>query len=119
MGMERLIELLEIEGRKVQVPAPDAYLATLGDAAELVGIGVAEALRTEGLSVLSNFAGGNFKKQLKRADNSGARFALIIGDSELEQGVVGVKDLRSDTNQTSVARDDLGAYLKQALNQAH
>ncbi len=114
MGIERLIELLYLEGHPVEPNNPDAYVATLGADAELEGVRIAENLRDEGFRVLSNFGGGNFKKQLKRADQSGARFAIILGEDEIANKQVSIKDLRTDIGQSTIDISKLSEYLANA-----
>ncbi len=114
VGMERLVELLtqqdEAHGMR-----PQAYLVLLGEAAEKQGMTLAEQLRDTGVRIESNCGAGGLKVQLKRADRSGARFALILGDEEVKIGSVAVKDLRQAENQASVTQAALGDYLKQKL----
>lgn len=115
MGVERLILLIETLDK---VPAElartvDVYVATFGAAAELAALGLSERLRDEvpGLRLVVNAGGGSFKSQLKKADKSGALFALILGENELTQQVVAVKPLRNDDAQQTVAWDALSAHL--------
>jgi histidyl-tRNA synthetase len=63
-----------------------------------------------------NLGGGSFKSQLKRADKSGARLALILGEEEVAQNVAGLKPLRSDEDQSNVAVNALPAVLRERLN---
>jgi len=98
LGIERVLDLVQQSGRAPPPPVPDAY-AVIPDAAALpVAVQVSEALRTAGVAVLMHAAGtdsrGSMKAQFKRADASGARWALVFGGSELAQGVVAVKPLR-------------------------
>lgn len=115
MGVERLILLIETLNK---VPAElartvDVYVATFGAAAELAALGLSERLRDEmpGLRLVVNAGGGSFKSQLKKADKSGALFALILGEDELAQQIVAVKPLRHDDAQQTVAWDALSAHL--------
>lgn len=62
-----------------------------------------------------NLGGGSFKSQMKRADKSGAEFALILGEQELTDGCIGVKPMRSTDEQINVALEELAATLKQKL----
>jgi histidyl-tRNA synthetase len=94
LGIERLLLLLEELGLHGPSQAPDAYCVVASDAAAAKAIAVVEALREKGVSVLVHSGGGSFKSQLKKADASGARYALIFGDDEIAQGVVTVKSLR-------------------------
>jgi len=91
----------------------DVYLVLGGAAAEASGLQIAERLRDAlpGLRIETNCGGGSFKSQLKRADRSGARYAVILGDEELARGVVGLKSLREEAGQAEVAVADLAAEL--------
>ncbi len=100
LGVERVLELIKEQGVQVPQPAPDAY-AVIPDAALLpVAIQCIQALRLSGVSVQMHAPGnsadgmGSFKSQFKKADSSGARFALIFGSDELAAGQVAVKPLR-------------------------
>ncbi|MFG0380839.1 histidine--tRNA ligase [Pseudomonas sp. zbq_18] len=119
MGVERLVLLLEtLELLPAELNAPaDLYLCAFGDAAELAGLGLAERLRDAipGLRLLVNSGGGSFKSQFKKADKSGARYALILGEDELAARVVGCKPLRDDTQQQNIAWDALAAHLAACL----
>lgn len=119
MGVERLILLIETLDK---VPAElartvDVYVATFGEAAELAALGLSERLRDEvpNLRLVVNAGGGSFKSQLKKADKSGALFALILGEDELNQQVVAVKSLRSDEPQQTIAWDALSTHLATQL----
>jgi len=106
MGLERLIELL---GADVADSGLDAYLVAVGERAEAAAIGVAEDLRDRipSLRLRCHCGGGSFKSQFKKADRSGARIALVLGDAELDQGTIGIKPLREDAEQRTVALDAL------------
>ena len=113
IGMERLVELLgqQDDGRlKVY---PHAYIVMLGEVAEGQGIILGERLRDAGLRVECNGGGGGLKAQLKRADRSGARFALLVGEEEMRNRTVAVKDLRTNESQASVAQDIVADFLQQ------
>jgi histidyl-tRNA synthetase len=101
LGMERLVAMLEELALTAGARTPHLYLVLAGEAAERQGLVLAERLRDAwgGLRVLANCGGGSFKNQLKRADRSGAAFALILGDEEVAQGQVGIKPLRQDRPQ--------------------
>ena len=95
LGIERLLLLLQELKVKVPSAAPDVY-AVLPSAAELPrAMAVLEELRAAGLTVQMHAGGGSMKSQFKRADASGARFALVFGDDELARAEVGIKDLRN------------------------
>ena len=99
LGMERILELLKEQDRLPSQPSPDAY-AVVPDAMQLPRVmPVLRALREHGVSVLMHAGGAegsaSMKSQFKKADASGARFALIFGADELEQDAVAVKHLRA------------------------
>ncbi len=102
MGVERLLALLQDQGFQPPTLAPDAYVIHAGDAASAMAPQVAEALRDAGLSAVLHCGGGSFKSQMKKADGSGARFALIIGDDEAAAGQVSLKPLREGGEQVRV-----------------
>ncbi len=103
LGMERLLLLLQELGVPVPDTAPDAY-AVLPDSAALPQALVAlDALRRAGVAVLMHAGGGSLKAQFKKADASGARFALVFGADELARGQVALKPLR-DADAVQVLR---------------
>ena len=110
MGIERMILLLQDAAWK-GASAPLAYVVHAGDAAGTLAGRMSEMLRDAGIAVVMNAGGGSFKSQMKRADASGARYALLIGDDEAARGVVGVKPLRETAEQQEVAAADLPQYL--------
>ncbi len=116
-GIERLVELLkevsgEQGGHKV-----DLYLLMAGEKAESAGMALAELLRdrTPTLRLIANCGGGSFKAQMKRADKSGASIALILGDDEIERGVVTLKYLRLEKEQQQVEAAALPALIDDIL----
>jgi len=113
LGEERVVELMRLQGQAGAESAVDVYLALAGAAAERAGLQLAERLRDAlpGLRIEANCGGGSFKSQLKRADRSGARLALILGDDELARGVATLKPLREMTEQHQVPLDELPAAL--------
>ena len=122
MGIERLLLLIETLG---QVPESisrtiDVYLCAFGEQAELAGLKISEQLRDRlpNLRLAVNAGGGNFKNQFKKADKSGALFALILGDDELEKQQIGLKPLRGQGEQQNIAWDALAAHLETAIAQA-
>jgi histidyl-tRNA synthetase len=101
IGVERVILLLK--DAKIAAARPDAYVLRQGEAAQRHGARAAEALRDAGLSVVLHCGGGNFRSQMRRADASGARFAVIVGDEEAAAGAVSVKPLRREGPQVRVS----------------
>jgi histidyl-tRNA synthetase len=104
LGEERIVELMRLQQLVGNEAAPDVYLVLAGAAAEEAGLKLAETLRdaVAGLKVETNCGGGSFKSQLKRADRSGARYAVILGDDEVTRGVAAVKALREESGQREV-----------------
>jgi histidyl-tRNA synthetase len=92
-------------------------MVVVGAQAEAAALKLAERLRdaVPGLRLETLCGGGSFKSQLKRADKSGARFAIILGDSETDKRVVGLKSLRVETPQLEVSWDALAGELKKIL----
>jgi histidyl-tRNA synthetase len=113
LGEERIVELMRLQGLVDDDAAPDLYLVLVGAAAEAMGLGLAEKLRdaAPGLRIEVNCGGGSFKSQFKRADKSGARHALIVGDDEAARGVVQLKPLRGEAGQREVPIAALGEEL--------
>ncbi len=115
MGLERLILMLQaLELDKNVAPVVDLYVTSMGDSVEDYAREVGEQLREQLplLRVQSHCGGGNFKKQMKRADASGAAMALVLGENEMNEQQVSVKYLREDRPQVTMQRDDLVTYLK-------
>ena len=113
MGLERILLLLEEQ--KIETPnfAPNIYLVTQGENAERAGMKLTETLRDNlpYLRITNNCGGGSFKAQMKRADNSGAAYAIILGDNELTENIVSLKPLRDKSEQIQVSIDDLASHL--------
>jgi len=101
MGQERIVMLLQKQNLELPKDRPQIYLVLVGEQVEIPGFRLAEQLRDAwpGLAVQINLGGGSFKTQFKRADKSGAEFALVLGDDEAGRGVVAVKALRRDSAQ--------------------
>ena len=113
MGLERLIELM----KEAAQPAPrtlDVYLVRQGERAERYAEQLAEQLRDAGLSVALHCGGGSFKSQMKKADASGARYAVIIGDDEAQAQELTVKSLRTAAEQVRVKMEEAVGRLRQA-----
>jgi len=110
MGVERLIALMA--GAAAPGPWLDVYLVWSGTQAEEHAWRVAERLRDDGLNVFMHHGGGSFKSQMKRADGSGARFAVIVGDDEAQADEATLKPLREQREQARVRVTDLTALIK-------
>ncbi len=117
MGVERLISLLEESEAASQTADIHAYMVLVGEEPQRQGLLLAERLRDQipGLRLLTNCGGGSFKSQFKKADRSGAGYALVIGDDELSRGVAGVKPLRDNGEQQEIALDGLGDFFGDSL----
>lgn len=115
LGLERLVEIVIQQGARPETRGPSVYIAVLGQQAERAGMELAEQLRDRGIRALCNCGGGNLKSQLRRADKTGARFALLLGEDETRQDIVTVKDLRQESEQRQVSRTEIGDYLQQHL----
>ena len=104
LGEERIVELMRLQQRAGDETSADVYVVLGGEAAEAAGLVVAESLRDAlpGLRVEMNCGAGSFKSQLKRADRSGARYAVILGDEEVARGIAALKPLREDAGQVEV-----------------
>jgi len=117
MGIERFVALYEVCGGEAPATNADVYIAALGGGTLERAFALAEELRDSisGIQVEMNLGGGSFKSQMKRADKSGAEFALILGEQELADGCVGFKPMLSTDEQSSVALDDLAETLAKKL----
>ncbi|MDM1706888.1 histidine--tRNA ligase [Thiopseudomonas alkaliphila] len=120
MGIERLILLLETLGK---IPASlartvDVFVCAFGEQAELQALNLVEALRDQQpqLRILVNAGGGSFKSQFKKADRSGALYALVLGEDECAQQVVAIKPLRTESEQITVPWDQLSEHLAQQFS---
>ncbi len=117
MGIERLVALME--ELSVDIPAndPHAYLVMVGEDGSQRGMQLAEELRSAlpQLRLVTNCGGGSFKSQFKRADKSGAQVVLVLGEDELANNTIGVKDLRAGAEQETVAQSEIKDKLNQIL----
>ncbi|WP_016954983.1 histidine--tRNA ligase [Catenovulum agarivorans] len=118
MGLERLVLMLETLGLDKDVrKAVDVFVVMLGEQAELQAPAVIEQLRDSlpDTRIQLNCGGGNFKKQFKKADKSGADVALVFGEQEIIENKVTIKPLRSSEEQTTIEQAQLVDYLNKAL----
>lgn len=117
MGIERVVELLRQAGSVPAARHADAFLIVAGERAAAAGPALAETLR-ESLPHRRfelNLGGGGFKAQFRRAGQSGAPLAIILGDDELARGVVGLKPLRGEGGQSECALSELPSRVEAAL----
>jgi histidyl-tRNA synthetase len=120
LGIERVVELLAAEGIAVPETPPDVHLVTAGDAERRFGFKLAEQLRERlpGLKLSLGGPAAGFKAQLRRADKSGARYALIVGEAELQAGKVSFKPLRENQPQRLLTVDECIDVLRQTRTSA-
>jgi histidyl-tRNA synthetase len=118
MGIERLIAIMEEEGIGQGLGKPDIYMVLMGDKAVSEGFIIAEQLRNQlpDLKLQVNCGGGSFKSQFKKADKSGAQFALILGENELIQEVINLKPLRDKQEQKELRLAALSDSIQSLLN---
>ncbi len=117
LGIERLLLLLDALGLAAPASAPDAYAIVPSAAALPQAMVTIEALRAAGVAVLMHAGGGGMKAQFKRADASGARFAVIFGDDELAQGQVALKALRQpDAPQQARPLAEVASWAAELIN---
>jgi histidyl-tRNA synthetase len=114
LGLERIIELVRLDGWDGVAANPDVYVVCVGDAAVQRGFTTAERLRDRAPDLKVSMAppSAGFKAQLRRADKSGARFALIVGEDELAADKVSLKNLRTDEAQRLLTFDELVQALE-------
>ncbi|MBO8416148.1 MAG: histidine--tRNA ligase [Proteobacteria bacterium] len=120
LGMERLVLLLSTLGKIKAAPACDVYIVGAGEGVEIAQARTAMELRKAlpHVKITNHCGGGNFKKQFKRADKVGARAAVIIGESELANGTLTIKDLRNkDSEQQTVPVSGAAAVIAKILAQ--
>jgi histidyl-tRNA synthetase len=118
MGIERLVELMKVAGEPAEPNQCDVYMVHQGEAAQMQAFVLAERLRDAGLDVVLHCAAltgaGSFKSQMKKADGSGASFAVIIGDDEMANSTANVKAMRGEEGahqQATVAFDEVVDYI--------
>jgi histidyl-tRNA synthetase len=122
LGVERILELMREQHVALDESQCDVYVVHSGDETLASAVAAAEALRDAGLDVLMHCGGGSFKSQFRRADASGAAFAVIIGPDELARGEASLKWLRDEAagvaggRQESVSRSSLGDRIVDAMS---
>jgi histidyl-tRNA synthetase len=121
MGVERVVELVRLAGVSPQAAAPAVFVMAQGEAAQRAALGLSETLRDAlpGSGVVLHCGSAKFKTQFRRADESGARVAVIIGDEELARGVVAIKPLRgAESTQTEHPMAEVGQRVAEILRRA-
>lgn len=107
LGIERLLLLMETAG--IEIPAPeqlDVFIAVMGERAKVCGLGLLRSLRRQGVKAEMDSLGRNIKGQFKYADRLEAKYTIIIGDNELDQNMVSVKDMKT-SEQRQVPLQDI------------
>lgn len=119
MGLERMVLLVQSVNPDFvsETAVTDIYLASFGEGSQVAAMMLAEQIRDSlpGVRIMTNYGGGNFKRQLSRADKNGARIALILGEDEIANGTVTVKELATGEQQT-LAQSGLSARLSELLS---
>jgi len=118
MGVERLLSLMAEARSQLPESVPDVYLVHQGAQADRLAWHAAERMRAAGLSVVFHCGGGSFKAQMKRADASAARFAVIIGEDEAALQRVAVKPLRELREQVTLTVQDAISLIRDAPSAA-
>lgn len=119
MGCERLIAMLVDQGKAESGTRPSIYFSMRGDNSVARAQQLAEALRDRQpqLKIIVHAGEGSFKSQMRKADKSGARIALILGEAEMETGTIAIKYLREDIPQEKVPQVDLTARIEAIFKQ--
>jgi len=111
IGLERVFLLMQEYGVEAK-QTPDVYLVNVGDAAEQKALGLAEQLRNAGLTVIQHCGGGSFKSQMKKADRSASRYALILGEDEVLANQVTLKPMLQAGEQQRLSIEQAIGILK-------
>lgn len=115
LGMERLISVIPF-GDKIDLETrPDIFVVGLGDEARSVTFKIIHELRQNGFSVDQDYVGGSMKSQMRKANKSGARFSLIVGENEIKSGKYLLKDMEN-SSQNEVSAQDLTNALRQQMD---
>ncbi len=120
MGVERLILMLETLDLvpDAVLNTLDVYVCALGDGADKAALLLSDRIRTEHdwLRIQTHCGGGSFKSQMKKADKSGARFAILLGESEIAEQQATVKDLSGELDQQTMPQAEVSAWIAQQIN---
>ena len=114
MGIERLVSMVEQSEKTIPASSPDIYVIISGEQSQNYSLPIIEGVRdaSSELSILVNCDGGSFKSQMKRADKSGAGYAFIFGDEEVNDKSVSIKNLRSKEPQQKIQSSGLIEFIK-------
>jgi histidyl-tRNA synthetase len=116
MGVERVVELTRLTGQLPDDAVPDVFVMAQGETAQRTALRLAEQLRDAfpGRGIVVHCGAAKFKTQFRRADESGARLGLIVGDDELARGVIALKPLRgAETTQVECPIAELAARVEE------
>lgn len=111
IGMERLVALCDDRAARQTAMVPQVYLVNIGIEAERIGLKIAELLREKCVRVIGHCGGGSMKQQMKQADRSGAEYALILAEEEMNKNMVTVKMLRKKGEQQQVKIDQIVDFI--------
>jgi histidyl-tRNA synthetase len=114
IGEDRLIEVLPERFSQAVAASEPVVVIPVGEVPAVEALDLAERLRAEGLAVSAELSGRSVKAALKKADRSGARLAILIGEEELGEGLVTLRDLKA-ADQSTVPRADLVARVEEIL----
>ncbi|MBN1379346.1 MAG: histidine--tRNA ligase [Gammaproteobacteria bacterium] len=120
IGLERLLSVMQLQDKQ-ETYAPDACLLITGQVSAAIGMQLTEMIRDAlpHRSIVYHCGSASLKSQLKRADRSGAGFALIVGDEEQQAATITVKFLREDRAQNTISRAELANFLENEINRAN
>lgn len=115
LGIERILLLMDtLNLFELKEKKESLFIIATNDQAVLKGLVIAESIRNAypTIEIITNTAGGGFKNQFKKADKSGARLALILGDDEIVNHSVSIKDLRKEVEQITIEQSSINQFLK-------
>ena len=115
IGVERIVLLLELNDLHQEKFNPEVYIVNLGNKARALSFIVSEELRDLDVNTMLNIEGSSFKSQMKKADKSGAKMALIVGDNEVKNNEIQIKFLRKDSAQATISCNEVCLYVKENL----
>ena len=117
MGLERLMLLMEAQGCEFpEAAAPDLFIVALGEKAILKAVDIAKDMRAEGFSCLYDLNGRSLRAQMKYADKLGAKYTIVIGDNEVDEGVAKLKDMKNGTETELALATFVSGYYSITLS---
>ncbi len=115
LGLERLISLVPFDKMESIETNPDVFVVSLGEEAKLKVFNLVHQLRSGGISVERDYDGGSIKSQMRKANKSASRFALIIGENEIKSGNYQLKNMQ-DGKQSNITADSCVEEIKALIN---